>query len=475
MDLDPTRNDLDDLRRTAEAAEALAANPEIFQEAAEAFLARDAGRFQAALAHGGLEHVCPVICGFFCEKHCLGICRSFCPEPAEKPLDPKEWLAFAQAIGRLVRQEEQLDRLVALIDAGDVQGWLTAVKEFGLERFCHQLCHFLCSRRCKRVCRELCPPSPLITRVGSIPVDQITPIGFGNGEGVPPFHVPPPNPSAGIGDHPFGASVWLMGVFNFPPATQYMVEVASAPGGPYAPIDGVPVPGYNQNPTPPPTNIDLPPPGRLPTPGGWYDISGIPSSDGGPIGNNEKTLMYWPSSMVADGVHYLRLQVRDGVGTTRVSSPQIVVIDNSGPFPAPRPTITLELMKKDGTIEELKCGKVGKEDGLIRVTVHAYDPNLSAVSVTARGDSGLSVPVAGVPIALWPGGPTVSLSKTYYGDVAEQGYPVPTSFVWDPFSDPRIVPCCYLVYVEVNDRAILNDSYSGGHYNAGWEAIEIGL
>jgi hypothetical protein len=328
---------------------------------------------------------------------------------------------------------------------------------------------------CKRICRRLCPPLPLITRVGSIPVDQIDPIGLGNGEGVPPFHVQIPNPAIGIGDHPFGDSVWLMGVFNFPAATQYMVEVASAYGGPYTAIDGVPVPGYNQNLFPPPTNINLPAPGRLPNPGGWYDISAIPSSDGGPIGNNEKTLLYWPSTSVGDGTHYLRLQVRDGMGTTRTSAPQILRVDNTGPFPLPRPTITLELQKDDGSVELLKCGKVRRGDGLIRVTVHAYDPNLSGVLVTARGNSGLAVPVEGVPLALWPGGPIVSLSKYYNGVVSEQGYLAPTSFVWDPFNDPRIVPCCYLVYVEINDRAIRNDSYNGGHYNAGWEAIEIAL
>ena len=74
-----------------------------------------------------------------------------------------------------------------------------------------------------------------------------------------------------------------------------------------------------------------------------------------------------------------------------------------------------------------------------------------------------------------PSTTAVPLSETYNGNIANQGYVVPTSFLWDPWSDPNIVPCCYLVYVEVWDRAILNGFWSGGHYNAGWEAIEIGL
>lgn len=471
----PENEDFSELRETADAAATLAKEPEAFKEAADAFLAEDAARFEAALGRVGLVDHCPLICRFFCWKHCLGVCRSFCPEPGAAP-DVPEMLAFAETLAPLMQDEAVVEKLLTIIGAGDVKAWKETIKRLKLGRFCHQLCHFLCTVKCRRVCRHLCPPKPLITRVGSIPVDQITPLGFGNGPGVPPFHVGAPD-FVGTGNHPFGASVWLMGVFNYPAATQYMVEVAEAAGGPYTAIDGVPVPGYNQNLFPPPTNNYLPPPGRLPVAasGGWYDISAIPSSDGGPVGNNEKTLMYWPSNSVVDGVHYLRLQVRDGGGTTRVSSPQKVVIDNSGPFPLPRPTIVLELQKEDGTIEPLKCGQVKKGEGLIRVTIHAFDPNLSGVSVTARGNSGLSVPVEGIPLPLFPGGPVVPLSKAYNGNVSEQGYPAPTSFVWDPFSDPRYVPCCYLVYVEVNDRTILNDSYSGGHYNAGWEAIEIGI
>jgi hypothetical protein len=469
----PKNEDLSELRETAEAAAALAAEPEAFKEAAAAYLAEDAGRFEAALERVRLVERCHLICRFFCWKHCVGVCKLFCPEPGPAP-DAPEMMEFAQALTRLMQNEAAVEELLTAVAASDVKAWNATITRLKLGRFCHQLCHFLCRARCKRVCRRLCPPKPLITRVGSIPVDQITPLGFGNGPGVPPFHVGVPD-FVTTGNHPFGASVWLMGVFNYPPATQYKVEVANAPGGPYAAIDGIPVPGYNQNPSPPPTNNDLPAPGRLPVPGGWYNIADIPSSDGGPIGNNEKTLMYWPSASVGDGVHYLRLQVRDGGGTTRVSSPQIAVIDNSGPFPLPRPTITLELQKADGTTEPLKCGKVKKGQGLIRVTIHAFDPNLSGVSVTARGNSGLSVPVEGIPLPLFPGGAVVPLSKSYNGSLAEQGYPVPASFVWDPFNDPRYVPCCYLVYVEVNDRTILNDSYSGGHYNAGWEAIEIGI
>jgi hypothetical protein len=200
--------------------------------------------------------------------------------------------------------------------------------------------------------------------------------------------------------------------------------------------------------------------------GSRIDLVVSTDSDGGRFTTGEKTLMMWPSPL-PDGVYYLRLRVRDGAMNTRVSSPQVVPLDNTGPFPLPRPIITLQLQKPDGMLVPLKCGKVRKGDGLILVTIQAYDPNMSQIAVTARGDSGLSVPVVSTT--------AVPLSKTYNGNIADQGYVVPTSFLWDPWSDPNIVPCCYLVYVEVWDRAILNNTYTGGHYNAGWEAIEIGI
>lgn len=278
--------------------------------------------------------------------------------------------------------------------------------------------------------------------------------------------------------------MWLMGIFNMPTATEYLVEVATAPGGPYNTILVGPQGGYDQvdfftgatTQPPPPVPPDPAVPGnfqffrtRSQSTGadpGWFQINQLTDSDGGRLTSGEKTLMMWPSPL-PDGVYYLRLRVRDAAMNTRVSSPQVVRLDNTGPFPLPRPTITLQLQKKDGTRVPLKCGKVRKGDGLIVVTIQAYDPNMSAVSVTARGNSGLSVPVVDIT--------STPLSKTYNGNIADQGYVVPTEFLWDPWSDPNIVPCCYLVYVEISDRAIVDNSWTGGHGNSGWEAIEIGV
>jgi hypothetical protein len=456
---------LQELRELSEAVAKLAENPDAFKEAYEAFKAQDADRFQAVIDRAQLGERCERICYFFCRKHCLAVCQRFCPEHETGQLDAGELIAFSQALARLVADEKQVRNLLAIFDAEDVDAWNKWVRENDFQRFCHQLCHFLCDVRCKLVCRDLCPAKPLITRVGSIPISQISPGGLGNGPSIPPFHVGFPNPPAGYGDHPFGGSVWLMGVFNMPTATEYLVEVSSTgPGGSYDPVIVASVQGYNWINSFP----YISPCTRFPSPNpdpGWFKISEICDSDGGPDALGEKTLLYWPTGGLPDGLYHLRLRVRNGV-TTRVSGPQPVYLDNTGPFPLPRPTISLQLQKPDGTRSPLKCGQVKKGEGLIVVTIHAYDPHYAGVSVTARGNSGLSVAVVDTS--------STPLSKTYNGNLLDQGYTVPTEFLWDPWNDPNIVPCCYLVYVEINDRTIINDHYSGGHYNAGWEAIAIG-
>jgi hypothetical protein len=454
-------DDLRDVQETAAAAEVLAKDPELFNAAHAAFLDTDAERFNEALEKAGIADRCHVVCRLFCTKHCAALCRRLCPDEAPHEVDAEEIRAFAERLAEIVRDEALLKRLLAIIDRGDVQAWQEIIKRLELGRFCHQLCHVLCRERCTKRCRKLCPPKPLITRVGSIPISQIDPQGFGDGPSIPPIQVPAPNPPAGVGDHPFGAGATLHGVFNFATATEYKVEVADNPGGPYTPI-AVPVTGYNFVPFPPWTVAVT----RHPSGGadpGWYQVSQIALSDGGSNAIGEKRLLDWPTYALADGLHYLRLQVRDGT-TTKVSSPQQAQVDNTAP---PTPVIQLALQLPDGTTKELKCGKVKKGDGLIAVTVQAFDDNFSRLDVAAQGNSSLSVPLVDTS--------SVPLSKTYNGNLADKGYPTPTTFLWDPWSDPRIVPCCYVVRIDIWDRAVLNNSWAGGHGNGGWEAIEIGF
>jgi len=473
------KTNVQELQHTSAVIEKLAANPKVFTEAYEAFRSGDSAAFEAALNKGGIADECHIACTFFCQKSCVGLCKKFCTRPSDAEVNAEEMLAYARAVGPLFRDEAIVARFLEIMLAEDLKAWAEEIKRYKLEPFCFQLCALLCSWRCKKRCHQICPAKPLITRIGSIPISQIDALGYGNGPSIPPFFVAPPNPAAGYGDHPFGGAIWLMGVFNMPTAVEYLVELSSTgPGGVYSPILVAPQIGYeNVPPQLPPPPIPEPTAGppwitprhRSQSTGvdpGWFKISELTDSDGGRFTTGEKTLMMWPSPL-PDGVYYLRLRVRDAALITRVSSPQVVRLDNTGPFPLPRPTITLQLQKPDGTRTALKCGKVRKGDGLIVVTIQAYDPNMSTIAVTARGNSGLSVPVVDTS--------SVPLSKTYNGNIADQGYVVPTEFLWDPWSDPNIVPCCYLVYVEINDRAILDNAYYGGHSNSGWEAIEIGV
>ena len=475
--------ELYDLQQTAEAIEKLSADPKAFAAAYEAFVAGDADKFGAALGKVGISDRCRWVCRFFCRKRCVGVCRKFCPKPSTVEVNVEEILGFAKAVGPMLRDPAFAKRLCDIIRSGNVEAWNQEIERGKLQQYCYQLCVILCAECCEKHCHKVCPPDPLITRVANIPIAQIDALGFGHGpDALHTGLVPNDNPAGGVGDHPFGGAVELWGIFNMAAATEYLVEVSTAPGGPYSPILVGPQFGYDtidpttglSNQPPPPVPPDPVQPlgtfeffrNRSQLVGGWFPINQIQDSDGGRLTTGEKVLLTWPT-LPPDGVYYLRLRVRDAALNTRVSSPQIVRLDNTGPFPLPRPIITLQLKKPDGTLVPLKCGKVHKGDGLILITIQAFDPNMSSIAVTARGNSGLSVPVVDTT--------ATPLSKTYNGNIADQGYVVPTSFLWDPWSDPNIVPCCYLIYVEVNDRTITNGSWSGGHYNAGWEAIEIGL
>ena len=453
---------LDELRRSGEAVRTLSSDPEWFTAAFEAFRALDADRFQEVLERAGILDHCPLVCRWLCSKHCLHICLRLAGPPDVQELDVEEWRRFAELCGQLAADETALRELVDIVDREDTTAWNRIIKRLKAERFRHQLCHWLCLVRCRWVCRQLCPPPPLITNIGSVPTPtQVSPQGFGNGQGDPAANIPFPDPANGVGDHPFGGRPDVRGVFNMPSATQYKVEIADNAGGPWTPLT-VPVTGRNYVPFPPFVLPCTRNPSGAPD-AGWYEVNQICDSHGGPTAVGEKTLLAWPTGDRPDGIYYLRLVVRSAT-SQRISAVQVAQTDNTAP---PAPTIKLELETPDGERKLLKCGKVKKGDGLIAVTVKAFDPNFSRLSVAAQGNSNLSVPIVDIN--------GVALSKTYNGNVADQGYPVDTTFLWDPWSDPRIVPCCYVVRIDISDRALSSNVWAGGHGNSGWEALEIGL
>jgi hypothetical protein len=279
-------------------------------------------------------------------------------------------------------------------------------------------------------------------------------------------YTPLDNKPAGVGDHPFGGWANIKGVFNVASAAHYRVEFANNPAGPWTAIktdlddacwNGVMVDGYD----------------RGPDAAGWYRV-GAPPPPCPPPGPPDQHgmgfwggtyLTDWSTPAVADELHYLRLTVRT---TTLVEhhSPVVPVrIDNVAPT---HPAISLELLRPDGTKIPLGCCEtIAKEDGnKVIVTLQASDPNFSQISVNLLGGCGVSLPLVDT------GG--TALGKTYNGNLADTGYPAPTSFTWDPFAAPAPDPCCYLIYVQIRDRAIVNNSWGGGHGNTNWHSITIG-
>lgn len=445
-----------ELQATGEVVGKLAADAEAFRRVVDAYRARDAERFQTELALLGLIERCRLLCRWLCSKHCVFICRKLCGAlEGQNELDVDEMLEFAKVTQRIAADEALLKQLVAAVDNEDADTWQRLIKELKLERYCHQLCHYLCAVRCRLICKIMCPPLPTITKVSQIPSSHFNASGMADGPSSGSSSVPAPNHAAGIGDHAIGGRSNIRGVFGISGPFQYKVEYAPAPGGPWAPIL-TPVDDFRLSatfPTPPLFDDYT----RIPVDAaGWYNVAEI-----GLAGFDYMT--DWDTSQVADGRYYLRLTVRNSA-LAEFSSPLVpVLVDNTAPS---KPVIDLQLITPTGEKIELDCcEKVERGDGnKIAITLQASDANFSQIGVSLIGGCGASYAIIDT------GG--TALSKTYNGNIADTGYPVPTTFIWDPW-EAKVDPCCYLVYVTIYDRAVVNDAWSGGHGNANWHSITI--
>jgi hypothetical protein len=447
---------LTELRETAEAVAVLAEDEEAFRRAVEAFRAQDAARFQAELATLGLFGHCRLICRWLCSKHCMFVCVKLCGLPKEQEqLTISEMHEFAMVTKRIGTDEALLERFVEAVDHEDAETFGELVVELKIQRFCHQLCHWLYYIRCRIVCRLLCTP-PLITKVSYIPTSKINPQGYGAGPSNPPGTTPDDNKTNGVGDHPFGGLANIRGAFSIAGRDQYKVEFATDPKGPWTPILQ-PVDDYTRSsswPTPP---FDFYT--RVPTAGGWYNIAemGWAGAD---------YLTDWPTPTVSNDLYYLKLTVRTAA-LTEYESPVVPVrIDNGMPTPEP-PMINLQLQKPDGTRTALGCcEEVEQGNGnLVVITLKASDPNFSKIRVRLLGGCGGAINIVATD--------GTRLTKTYNGIITDTGYPVPTEFLWDPWA-AGVDPCCYLVYVDIWDRTIVDNSLSATpHYTSNWRSITI--
>ncbi|HYL16568.1 MAG TPA: hypothetical protein VEV41_26270 [Terriglobales bacterium] len=449
---------LAELRETGEAVGKLAQDEGAFGRVVEAFLAQNAEQFQTELSKLGLLPRCRLICRWLCSKHCVFICFKLCKEPARGELSVAEIREFARVTERLTADEALLKRFVDAVDRQDTTTFNKLLAESKWERFCHQVCHFLCFVRCRLVCKLLCPPPPLITEVAYIPTSQFTPggpgLGLASGPSFPPGTTSPDNKPAGAGDHPIGGIANIRGVFVIANPFQYKVEFAQALAGPWTPIIQ-PIHDFRFNPgfPPPPLFLFYT---RLPDPQGWYNVA-----DMGLAGFDYLT--DWQTPAGSNDQYYLKLTVRNPALTEFESLPVPVRVDNTPPT---KPLIQLQLQTPDGKRRDLGCcDKVEQGKGnLVVITLQASDANFSRITVTLLGGCGASFDIIDTN--------GHSLSKTYNGNITDTGYPVPTTFLWDPWA-AKIDPCCYLIDVRIWDRAIVDNFWAGGHGNENWQSITI--
>lgn len=449
------------LQQTGEAMGKLAADAAAFTRAAEAFRAQNAAAFQAELGRVGLLPRCRLICSWFCSKHCVFYCQKLCPPPvateAEVPIS--EWRDFAVVTANLAKNQPLLEQFLEAVADEDAKQFQALLAQNKWQIYCHQLCHFLCGVRCRLACRLMCPPPPLITEVSEIPASQFSPsgpgLGLASGPSFPPGPTPSDNKPAGVGDHPVGGLSNIQGVFEIASPFQYKVEFATSTAGPWTPIL-TPINDYRFNPGYPPPPLFLYY-SRVPDASGWYNVA-----DMGLLGPNYLTDWSTPAA-AANDQYYLKLTVRNAA-LAEFESPIIPVrVDNQAPS---KPVITLQLQMPDGSRRTLGCCETVKQgDGnLVIITLQASDPNFSAISVELLGGCGASYAIVDT------GGN--SLSKTYNGNISDTGYPTPTEFKWNPWA-AKISPCCYLIDVRIDDRAVVNNAWSGGHTNENWQSITI--
>jgi hypothetical protein len=476
---------LEKIQKTGKIMEKLAQNEKAFKSVVAAYRTKDPLKFQAALKKAEFSEWCYIICEWLCYKECVIECQYLCPESQriapEKSVD--EMLTFARASAKLTQDRATLVELGAAVRAKDAKKFQAILKKYELLPYCVQICVWFCLADCR--CIDMCPPPPLINKVADIKTSQppyfvnsswnaVT--HFADGPSETPGPVPGPACSSGVGDHPFGGWVKINGLFNvdaypFPNLTQYKVEYSTSTKGPWHPIMG-PVndayidyggifTGYT----------------RVPISGGWYKIKFNPPApygtgpDGMGVDSEGMTdLTNWDTTKLGTGLYYLKLTVMDTSLATFESPILPVQIDNDAPIIG---SMTLQLQKPDGSLVPMGCcNSVNRGDGVILITFQAYDKNFQALSLTLQGGCSTS-------IQIYDQKTKDIVDRNYNCNISDQGEPALRTVIWDPW-DPLHNPvkesCCYLLYLSITDRAIVNNYFSGGHYtNSTWVAIQIGV
>ena len=133
----------------------LAQNDQLFTTAYEAFRARDAKAFQAALKRGGPSPRCRLVCEWIRSKECIFLCLELCgpPKPIDQTPKPRE---LGEAIVRITSDERLVRQLAEAVEKRDRNAFQRIVEQFKLGNLCHLFCHWLCVVRYRLICRWLC-------------------------------------------------------------------------------------------------------------------------------------------------------------------------------------------------------------------------------------------------------------------------------------------------------------------------------
>ena len=264
------------------------------------------------------------------------------------------------------------------------------------------------------------PCEAVIMRVGGMPAGSIGPNGLANGWSAT-------TPTFEAFDSPFGGWVEILGRMpSCEDCTRFKVEYGQWPDATTPPTSFVPltqsfkewilVPWW-------PNFIRV---DRDPDSEGWLSIL-CDSVMGG---------LYVPWNTAGkDDKFSLRLTVEEGGGTHFVSSPVVVMVDNTHP----KASLVLDTVPVCGDIliGDLVSGRITATD------THFYSYRLRYESSLASG-------------------PILPVRK--YTDVTDTG-DVNLAFTWDTTGLP---PCGYRVILRVWDRTIVNNRRSWGEPGFGW-------
>jgi hypothetical protein len=148
------------------------------------------------------------------------------------------------------------------------------------------------------------------------------------------------------------------------------------------------------------------------------------------------------------------------------SIPVSIHVDNTVPA-IDQPQAFIE--KQDGSIIPLGCcGEIKKGDGIIQIHIRASDENFSRLSLRAFGGCSGAIDLRDLNTG------NNKVTRYYSGVLMDKGEPVTRIVRWDPWNVPEKVECCcYVIWLEIWDRAVVGNHWASGHYNARWVSIKI--